>query len=193
MADTLDTFAYRAPPVPLRRRVTSRAWKAAVAGFVLVALLGLFARWVIASERASFRALAAHEAPPALVTTIEGQGDTPQALADAALTPQDLQAQRIARHVLAVARHVAAGGSLAAVGPAALARRLPSYTFVEGPSPMPEIVSVATGATGWGAAVEAASGRCWLIRAVPDGGVRFASTTEGCSAASALSATGTSW
>ena len=124
---------------------------------------------------------------------MQGPGDTAEALATATTTPQDLQAQNVARQVMMAARHLAAGRSFTAAGPAQLAKRLPAYTFVMGPSPLPQIVSVTATVHGWAAAVAATTGRCFMIRVVRGEGVRYGSSSMGCSSAAAIHVAGTSW
>ena len=56
-------------------------------------------------------------------------------------------------------------GSFLAADPARLSELQPGYTFVDGPSTMPEIVSVAADRHAWAAAVLGPSGTCFWIRA----------------------------
>jgi hypothetical protein len=193
MSDTFETFSFRTVPTPLHRRVRPRVLKAIVAGAILVLLVMTFARWVIHSERASFRALARHESPPPIVGTLHGIGTATAPASSSLTTPEDLQARRVAHEVLSAARHLSAHGSFSAAGTSALARLLPAYTFVVGPSPTPQIVSVAATAHGWAAAVAASTGRCFMIRAVAAGPVRYGSSVTGCSAVAALHVEGATW
>jgi hypothetical protein len=193
MSETFETFSYRAVPMPLRRRLRRRSVKVTVVVALILFGVASFARWVTDSERASFRALALHTSPPALISTIQGSGDTAEAIAAITTTPQDIQAQNVAHQVMMAARHLAARGSFADAGPAQLAKRLPAYTFVEGPSPIPQIVSVTAAAHGWAVAVAATTGRCFMIRVVAGNGVRYGSSSDGCSSAAAMHVTGTSW
>jgi hypothetical protein len=193
MSETFETFSYRAVPMPLRRRLRRRSVKVTVVAAVLLFGLASFARWVTDSERASFRALALHTSPPALVTTIQGSGDTSAALAATTTTPEDVQAQNVAHQVMMAARGLAVQGSFLGAGPAQLAKRFPAYTFVEGPSPMPQIVSVMATAHGWAVAVAATTGRCFMIRVAAGVGTFYGSSSPGCSSAAATHVTGTSW
>jgi hypothetical protein len=61
-----DSFAFRTT-VPLRRRFDPTLVKAAVFGALIVLGIGLFASWVVASERASF-ARTDHRVAPSEVT-----------------------------------------------------------------------------------------------------------------------------
>jgi hypothetical protein len=193
VSETFETFSYRAMPIPLRRRLRRRSVKVTVVAALMLFALASFARWVTDSERASFRALALHTSPPALVSTIQGSGDTAEALAAGTTTPQDIQAQNVAHQVMMAARHLATGRSFIDAGPAQLAKRFPDYTFVEGPSPIPQIVSVTATAHGWAAAVSATTGRCFMIRVARGEGVRFGSSSAGCSSTAAMHVSGTSW
>jgi hypothetical protein len=193
MSETFETFSYRAVPEPLRRRLRRRSVKVTVVATLLIVGLVSFSRWVTDSERASFRALALHTSPPALVTTIQGSGDTAAALAATTTTPEDIQAQEVAHQVMTVARSLAVHGSLKEAGPAQLATLLHAYTFVEGPSPMPQIVSVTATAHGWAVAVAATTGRCFMIRVVPGSGTFYGSSSPGCSSAVAMHVIGSSW
>jgi hypothetical protein len=193
MSETFETFSYRSVPMPLRRRLRRRSVKVSVALVLVVFGLVSFSRWVTDSERASFRALALHTAPPAFVSTIQGSGDTAAAIAATITTPQDIQAQNVAHQIMLAARHMAAGGSFLDAGPARLAKRFPAYTFVQGPSPIPQIVSVSATTHGWAVAVAATTGRCFMIRVIPGHGVRFGASSTGCSGAVAMGVTGATW
>lgn len=193
MSDTFETFSYQAVPTPLHRRGTRRARRATIAGIVVLALVVSFARWVIDSERASFRASARQASLPVLVGSLPGVAETAVARLDAPMTADDLQAQRVARDVLHAARRLAAAGSFYAAGPQALSRLMPDYTFVVGPSPVPQVVSVAATKHAWGVAVAAITGRCFMIRATRDAAANFGISVAGCSGGAALHVTGTAW
>ena len=180
-------------PTPLHRRGTRRARRATIAGIVVLALVVSFARWVIDSERASFRASARQASLPVLVGSLPGVAETAMARLDAPMTADDLQAQRVARDVLHAARRLAAAGSFYAAGPEALSRLMPDYTFVVGPSPVPQVVSVAATKHAWGVAVAAITGRCFMIRATRDAVANFGISVAGCSGGAALHVTGTAW
>lgn len=193
MSDTFETFSYQAVPTPLHRRGTRRARRAIIAGLLVLALVVSFARWVIDSERASFRSAAQHASQTVLVGSLPGATESAAARLDAPMTAADLAAQRVARDVLHAARRLAQAGSYYAAGPAALARLMPDFTFVVGPSPVPQVVSVAATDHAWGAAVAAITGRCFMIRATQGEQPRFGISVAGCSGGAALHVTGTAW
>jgi hypothetical protein len=193
MSDTFETFSYQAVPTPLHRRGSRRARRATIAGILVAALLVSFARWVIDSERASFQAAARHDSLPVVVGTLPGATETAAVRLDAPMTADDLQAQRVARDVLHAARRLAASGSFYAAGPAALSKLMPDYTFVVGPSPVPQVVSVAATPHAWGVAVAAVTGRCFMIRATADAPPGFGISVAGCSGEAALRVTGSAW
>jgi hypothetical protein len=151
--------------------------KAAVVSGLVVLAVALFARWVVESERASF-ARGMHPVVPAMrVGQIEGASDGSATDADAEV------ATRIA---LASARAVAAAsGSLLDADPARLSALQPGYTYVDGPSLTPEIVSVAADRGTWAAAVLGPSGTCYWIRTDADGHVTTGTSSE-CTGLAAL-------
>jgi hypothetical protein len=165
MADTTmvdDSFAYRAtlPPGP---RFAPWVVKTAVASGLLVLAVVLFARWVVASERESFARGMDPVIPATLVGQIEGRSEG---------ATTDADAEEATRLALAAARAaIAAGGSFLDADPARLSALQPGYTFVDGPSSMPEIVSVAADRHAWAAAVLGPSGTCYWIRADANGRV----------------------
>lgn len=189
-----DTFAFRSVPVPLRRRVSHRAVKAAAVALALVFGLSCFVRWVSDSERASVAAAARHEAGGQIVGTLHGEAP-PEATGN--LVPastEDRAAQATARRALLAARRIAAGpASFVEAGPAQLARRLPGLTFTDGPSPAPEIVSVAATGDAWAAAVQSSGGRCFSLRVDDAGHVRYGSSLIDCTGVAALRASAPSW
>jgi hypothetical protein len=143
--------------------------KAAVVSGLVVLAVALFARWVVESERASF-ARGMHPVMPVMrVGQIEGASDG---------SATDADAEEATRIALASARAVAAaGGSLLDADPARLSALQPGYTYVDGPSSMPEIVSVAADRDTWAAAVLGPSGTCYWIRARDDGSVETGIST----------------
>jgi hypothetical protein len=193
MSDTFETFSYQAVPTPLHRRGTRRARRATVAGVLVLALVVSFARWVTDSERASLQASARQATLPVLVGSLPGATETAVARLDAPMTSDDRQAQRVARDVLHAARRLAAAGSFYAAGPDALSRLMPDYTFVVGPSPVPQVVSVAATKHAWGVAVAAITGRCFMIRATRNAPTRFGISVTGCSGGAALRITASAW
>jgi hypothetical protein len=77
-------------------------------------------------------------------------------------------------------------GSFLDAGPAQLSALQPGYTFVDGPSTAPSIVSVASTTDTWAAAVGGSGGRCHWIRATSVGNVSHGTGLE-CTGAAALS------
>ena len=151
-----DSFAFRTT-VPLRRRLDPTLVKAAVFGALIVLGTGLFARWIVASERASF-ARTDHQLASSDVT-IRGidPGADPSSV--------DSDAEEATGIALATARSVfVEHGSFLRAGPAQLSALQPRYTFVDGPSTTPRIVSVASTADTWAAAARDPDGTCYWIR-----------------------------
>jgi hypothetical protein len=158
-----DSFAFRTT-VPLRRRFDPTLVKAAVFGALIVLGIGLFASWVVASERASF-ARTDHRVTPSEVR-IAG--------IDAGADPSsvDSDAEKATGIALATARVAfVEHGSFLRAGPAELSALLPRYTFVDGPSTTPRIVSVASTADTWAAAAKDPDGTCYWIRVTSAGDV----------------------
>lgn len=145
-----DTFSFEAASRPLRRRVDPRAMRAAVAAFVIFCALGMFARWVIGSERASQRAPSG--IVPSSLAATSPSVDAAGSAAVAGDPAADAAAQRVAdRAATAAHRLFDRTGSFAEAGPAQLSSAVPAYSFVDGPSPATLIVSVAGGLDVWGA------------------------------------------
>lgn len=152
-----DSFAFRTT-LPLRRRVEPWMVKATVVGTIVVLGIGLFTAWVMASERESFARAHGHMVGSEVAV---GRIDGP---ADASGT--DADAEESTRIALAAARAAfTEHGSFLDAGPAQLSALQPGYTFVDGPSTMPRIVSVAAQEDVWAAAVLGPSGTCFWIRA----------------------------
>jgi hypothetical protein len=158
-----DSFSFRTT-VPLRRQIDPLVVKAAVFGTLVVLGIGLFANWVISSERESFSRADRHvtpseadaapiDAPPQLAT---GDADAEQA------TGLALDAARVA-----FLEH----RSFLDAGPAQLSALQPGYLFVDGPSTTSRIVSVASTADTWAAAVQGSDGICHWIRATSAGDI----------------------
>jgi hypothetical protein len=150
-----DAFTYRST-VPIRREVDPGLVRAGVALLVLLILLVGFARWVIASER---RSLAGPRFVTASRTAIEPAADV---LQDPTLTAADARAAL--RASLAAARvALLTDGSLLAATPGRLTELQPGYTYVDGPSTTPRIVSVASSGRAWVAVARSPEGSClWL-------------------------------
>ena len=188
-----DTFAFRSTGRPLRRRVDPVALKAALAAFVVVLAVGLFARWVIASERASELEKPASE--PVGVQVLEGV-ETVAAQSPAGPLRDDVVAQRAAERALRAAQKAfAKGGSFADAGPGQLTQLVPDVTFTDGPSQAPSIVSIATTGDAWAAAVLSDVGTCWQMRVNAGGRVSYgnASEADACTGAAALDVADSSW
>jgi hypothetical protein len=191
-----DTFAFRAIPVPLYRRVNVRALKTALAGCVLVVAVASFARWTIRSERESFAAAARHEAATEVRPAV-GSGAGPSLVSTAGVTSIsaiDRAAQDAVRHTIARAERLfKVTGTLVEAGPGRLAQGSKRTTFTDGPSIGPSIVSVVATNTAWGAAVMSESGSCFAVRLDAEAAPRFGTLSSSCTGAAALLVTGTSW
>jgi hypothetical protein len=179
-----DAFAFRTT-TPIRRRIDPRIVRAAVVVGVVLLGIVLFARWVIASERESFARMH-RRAKPTSVGVLQIPGTSAPEATDA-------DAQESLRLALAAARVVTPpGASFLDAGPAELAPLRPGYTFVDGPSTIPRVVSVAASEDAWAAAVRAPSGTCyWLRLGVGLPPVR--GTIQTCTGAAALRATAPSF
>jgi hypothetical protein len=154
--DVDDAFTYRSS-VPIRREVDPRLVRAGVAFLVvLIALVG-FARWVIASERRSFAA-----PRPATATRVATEPAEDLVL-DPSLTTADT---RIALRAALAAARVASltDGTFLAATPGRLSELQPGYTYVDGPSTTPRIVSVASSGRAWAAAARSPDGPCLWVR-----------------------------
>lgn len=170
-----DSFVYRTtlPPGP---RIEPWLVKCAVVLVVLALGIGLFARWVVASERASFARGHQRMLPSMSVGHLRG----PEPVGT------DAEAEEATRIALAAARVALAGsGSFLAAEPARLSALQPGFTFVDGPSTTPTIVSVAAGRRVWAAAVLGPSGTCFWVRAHREGAVETG-TSSTCTADSVL-------
>jgi len=171
-----DSFAFRTT-VPLRRRLDPRVVKAAFFGTLLVVAVGLFVRWVMASERESISRATRGEL---FTVTPADQVDRPIEVS----TDQDaVEATEIALAASKVAflEH----RSFLDAGPAQLSALQPGYTFVDGPSTAPEIVSVAATPHTWAASVRGPGGTCFWVRATSAGGVTHGIGSE-CTGSAAL-------
>jgi hypothetical protein len=170
-----DSFTYR---TTLRQGPRVEPWlvKGAVVLVVLALGIGLFARWVVASERASFARGHQRVLPSTSVGQLRGSDPV----------GTDAEAEEATRIALAAARVALAGsGSFLAAGPARLSALQPGLTFVDGPSTTSTIVSVAADRIVWAAAVLGPSGTCFWVRAHRDGAVETG-TKSTCTGASVL-------
>jgi hypothetical protein len=166
--------------VPVRRQVDRRLVKGGIGVGVFLFAAAWFAAWVIASERNSFAARPAPadatpaltaEAPPDLDATLQ---DSRDALRIAFVTARAASTER---------------RTFLDAGPARLTELQPGYSYVDGPSTMPRIVSVASTNDIWAAAVMAPDGTCLWIRATMGGDVMRATGDE-CTGSAALRAGG---
>lgn len=177
-----DSFAFRTT-VPLRRQLDPRVLKAGA--FLLVVLLGVgvFANWVIASERRSFaEADRQHVATDVAVSQIRAP----------APLGTDADAREAARAALLAARAAfAQHRSFLDAGPARLSELQPAYIYVDGPSTMPRVVSVASTRRSWAAATMGPAGTCYWIRTT--GGVTYYGTDRECTGRAALRASERAW
>ncbi len=172
-----DSFAFRTT-VPLRSRLDPGVAKAAVFGTVLVLAVGLFARWVVVSERDSFSRAVRREVPAEAAT---GSVDSLTGASTDAGAEEAIGLALTAAEV-AYSKH----GSFLDATPARLTSLQPGYIFVDGPSTTPEIVSVAATADTWAAAVRGFSGTCFWVRAGTSGDVTPGIGSD-CTGAAALS------
>ena len=192
-----DTFAFRAVPVPLHRRINIRVAKTASIGLLLVAVLGAFTRWTVSSERESFARGASHvpAAQPAaqIPYTDDTVGDG--SVADVGGIPAaDGAAQDALRQTMSRARALSGQAlDLTSAGPGQLAGSVKGLTFTDGPSLSATIISVAATGTGWAAAAMSDSGLCFAMRLGADGAVRFGTIPLACTGTEALTVSGASW
>jgi hypothetical protein len=180
-----ETFAFRADRMP-RRRIDPLALKAAVAAALVVAVTGVFAKFVIDSER---RSLARSEA-----SSHSRDPDTAADIAPAFVDPEiDVPARSAAETALdAAVATLAREGSLVEAGPTELASVGSGLIFVDGPSTTAQVVSLATDGDEWAAAVMGASGTCFYAKVTADGVQTFGTGVE-CTGAAALHAAMPSW
>jgi hypothetical protein len=172
-----DSFAFRTN-APLRRQVDPRLVKAGIFGTLVVLGIGLFASWIVASERASFARTDDPGRSEVTVAGVDGAADPSSTDADA------VQATGIA--LTAARAAFTEHRSYLHAGPAQLSALRPGYTFVDGPSTTPRVVSVASTADTWAAAVQDPGGTCYWIRVTSAGDISRGIGTE-CTGAAALS------
>jgi hypothetical protein len=189
-----DSFAFRTT-VPIRRRPDPLLVKAAIALGIVALLVGIFASWVASSERRSFARADHRDGLPSEVRVddvgdagamgaVGEVGDVPSTLA----TPTDGDAQEALDVAATAARAIyGSDGSFLAAGPAQLSAVRPEYVFVDGPSTMPRIVSVAAEKDLWAAAVAGADGSCVWTRIAADGSTVTGTASE-CTGSTAMRA-----
>lgn len=158
-----DSFSFRST-VPLRREFDPLVVKAAVFCTLVVLGIGLFANWVMRSERESF-SRADRGAVPSDVEAEPLDGSAHVATIDG-------EAEKATRIALDAARAAfLEHRSFLDAGPAQLGALQPGFIFVDGPSTMSRIVSVASTADSWAAAVRGPDGTCHWIRATSAGDI----------------------
>jgi hypothetical protein len=181
-----ETFAFRADRMP-RRKIDPLALKAAVAAALLVAITGVFAKFVIDSERRSLARVEAQARAREARTTTD--------IAPGFVDPEiDVPARSAAQTALdAAAAALARDGSLAAAGTTELSSLGTGLIFVDGPSTAPQVVSLAGEGNMWAAAVMGASGTCFYARITADGVQTFGTGSECTGLAARQAATLPSW
>ena len=177
-----DAFSFRTDQ--RQRRLDPRALRLAIAAGLVALVVGAFANWVISSERASFARVKTADAP-----TTDTSARSP--VVAPGPTTDDV-AREHAQIALAAAEHIVQRGSFADASPAELTAAHLGFTFVEGPSTEPEIISLASSRTGWAAAVMADSSTCYYIRLGSGDAVTFGTGLD-CTGAAALAAHDPSW
>ena len=85
-----------------------------------------------------------------------------------------------------------ADGALDGAGPLQLSSIRSDLIFVDGPSAVSEVVSVAGSASVWGAAVMSESGTCFYVRLTDHRRVRYG-TGDTCTGQAALGASDPAW
>jgi hypothetical protein len=158
-----DSFSFRST-VPLRRQFDPIVVKAAVFATLVVLGIGFFAGWVIRSERESLS-----RADRGVI----GSDVEAEPLAGSArFATIDVEAEKATGIALDAARAAfLEHRSFLDAGPAQLSALQPGYTFVDGPSTMSRIVSVASTTDTWAAAVQGRDGICHWIRATSAGDI----------------------
>lgn len=156
-----DSFAFRTD-VPVRRQFDPTMVRLAVFLMLLVLGVGLFANWVVASERQSFSRTSPRQVPTGSEVAQPGTVAAPSTTAAGESAGIALRAARAT-----FSEH----RSFLDAGPAQLSIMEPAYTFVDGPSTTPEVVSVAATTDTWAAAVQVPGGVCLWVRATGAGDV----------------------
>ena len=174
-----DSFSFRTT-VPLRREFNPLVVKASVFGTLVVLGIGLFSNWVIRSERESF-SRADGRVMPFEVDAAPVDAPGPPAASDADAEAEEATAVALAAATEAFDEH----RNFLAAGPAQLSARQRGYTFVDGPSTAPTIVSIASTTKTWAAAVQGPSGICYWVRTTSWGTVTHGTGLE-CTGAAAL-------
>jgi hypothetical protein len=171
-----DSFVFRTTE-PVRRQLDRRLVKAGVRIGLVLAVFAWVANWVIASERRSFS-----DRPASAVPSPEHVTDD----ADATLQ----EGRDALQHAFVAARAASKERrTFLDAGPARLTELQPGYSYVDGPSTMPRIVSVASSEEAWAAAVMASDGTCLWVRATASGDVTR-TTGDECTGSAALASHG---
>ncbi|MEP7059935.1 MAG: hypothetical protein ABI828_04325 [Actinomycetota bacterium] len=199
-----DSFVFQGTPDP--RHVDPWVVKlgAALAVFLLVA--GLFGVWAATSEHRSFSRVQVANAAAARQASLQARQQTIAEARDAAAavemvtgTPTvvdstaALQAQHEAFAALRAAKELhRTTGTFTAAGPAELSTKNVGALFVDGPSTMPEVISVSARPSAWAAAVMSTDGVCYYVHVVPTDDVHYGTGID-CTGADAMSAYGSEW
>ncbi|HET6713814.1 MAG TPA: hypothetical protein VFI59_08915 [Actinomycetota bacterium] len=188
-----QTFNFRAAPVPLRRRLNPRALALAVAALVTLSGIASCSRWVIDSERRSIERAERAGAVTSIIGTISGGDDAAESSSVSGAQTIDAPARSDTLEALDAARRAAAGrASFLDAGPGQLSSMARALIFVDGPSPVTGVVSVASTQGAWAAAVMGPSGTCYWLRFSPGEGPSYG-TGEPCTGDAALAASSDSW
>jgi hypothetical protein len=192
-----DTFAFRAVPVPLRRRINLRVVKTILIGLVVVLGVGAFAGWAIDSERESFAREASHARSSQAIVRIsyaDASASGSSVTGVDGISAADKAAQDVIRQTMSRARALAGRPlDLSTAGPGQLSAHEKGVVFTDGPSLSPQIVSVAAAQSGWAAAAMSDSGLCFAVRLDGNGAVRFGTVPLACTGTAALKVSGVSW
>jgi type II secretory pathway pseudopilin PulG len=120
---------------------------------------------------------------------------TERSVVSSADAARDSAAQSALSTTLQTAKlaYVDGGEDFTSAGTGQLSALDPSFTYTDGPSTDPSVVSLATTKTSWSAAVMSDSGTCfWIHDDVTVGTTTYGHGTP-CTGAAAAGATGTSW
>jgi hypothetical protein len=178
-----DSFAFRTA-VPPRRQLDPRAVRACVLLGLVAVGIGFFTSWVMTSERESFAA-ADRRVSTSELSVMQIQASAPLGT--------DADAKQAARIALVAAEAAFTGHrSFLDAGPPQLTALQPGFSFVDGPSTAPRIVSVAATRRVWAAAVMGSAGSCYWIRTTDAGSVTRGTVSD-CTGRIALNASANGW
>lgn len=151
---------------------------------LLVAVAGLIVAFLLVSFVMRFFSSSGKQIAKDQVSVVASADAARDAEAKSALTGA-LQNAKLA--------FVDGGDNYTSAGPGQLSALDPSFTYTDGPSTSPTIVSVVNTDSAWSAAVMSASGTCFWVHDDPaKGGTTYGEGTP-CTGAAAASATGSSW